>query len=128
MLSKLSDNRWVILAVSFLVVMGLSLPYYGWTPALTSIAGELQLDYSQAGALASVTALAGGIALILGGALVVKAGPKKVILAALVIAFGFVRLLRENAGAGPDIFFWFGRVGLIFAIMGTGPTIINTLD
>jgi hypothetical protein len=49
-------------------------------------------------------------------------------LAALVIMFGFARLWRENAGAGVDVFWWFGRVGIIFALMGTGPTIINTLD
>jgi hypothetical protein len=49
-------------------------------------------------------------------------------LAALVIMFGFARLWRENAGAGVDVFWWFGRVGIIFALMGTGPIIINTLD
>src|SRR5262245_38334124 len=50
------------------------------------------------------------------------------ILAALVIMFGFARLWRENAGAGVDVFWWFGRVGIIFALMGTGPTIVRTLD
>jgi hypothetical protein len=49
-------------------------------------------------------------------------------IAALVIMFGFARLWRENAGAGIDVFWWFGRVGIIFALMGTGPTIIKTLD
>ncbi len=49
-------------------------------------------------------------------------------LAMLVIMFGFVRLWRENSGAGVDLFWWFGRVGLIFALMGAGPTIINKLD
>jgi hypothetical protein len=49
-------------------------------------------------------------------------------LAGLVIMFGFARLWRENAGAGVDVFWWFGRVGIIFALMGTGPTIVKTLD
>ncbi|TCK21931.1 MFS transporter [Pseudonocardia endophytica] len=82
---KLADNKWVILVVSYLVVVGLSLPYYGWTPALLSVSEDLGLDYTQAGALSSVTALAGGIALLLGGAVVVRTGPKNVILVALVI-------------------------------------------
>jgi hypothetical protein len=49
-------------------------------------------------------------------------------LAMLVIMFGFPRLWRENSGASADVFWWFGRVGLIFALMGAGPTIINQLD
>ncbi|MBO0783862.1 MAG: hypothetical protein J2P37_34075, partial [Ktedonobacteraceae bacterium] len=49
-------------------------------------------------------------------------------LAALVIMFGFARLWRENAGAGVDVFWWFGRVGIVFAFMGTSLTIISTLD
>src|SRR5215510_835278 len=49
-------------------------------------------------------------------------------LAMLVIMFGFTRLWRENSGASADVFWWFGRVGLIFALMGAGPTIISKLD
>jgi hypothetical protein len=49
-------------------------------------------------------------------------------LAVLVVMFGFARLWRENSGASVDVFWWFGRVGIILALMGTGPTIINTLD
>ncbi|MEU9478702.1 MFS transporter, partial [Streptomyces sp. NPDC048191] len=64
----------------------MSLPYYGWTPSLTAIAADLSLDYTQAASLMSVTAAMGGIAVLLGGALVVKVGPKSVILAALALA------------------------------------------
>src|SRR5262245_24688195 len=49
-------------------------------------------------------------------------------LAVLVIIFGFARLWRENSGAGVDLFWWFGRVAIIFALVGSGPTIINKLD
>jgi len=49
-------------------------------------------------------------------------------LAALVIIFGFARLWRENAGAGADLFWWFGRVAIIFALAGSGPAIVNKLD
>ncbi len=49
-------------------------------------------------------------------------------LAVLVIIFGFARLWRENAGAGVDLFWWFGRIAIIFALAGSGPAIVNKLD
>src|SRR5262245_52631842 len=49
-------------------------------------------------------------------------------LAILVIIFGFARLWRENSGAGADLFWWFGRIAIIFALAGSGPTIVNKLD
>ena len=49
-------------------------------------------------------------------------------LAMLVIIFGFARLWRENAGAGADLFWWFGRIAIIFALAGSGPAIVNKLD
>ena len=49
-------------------------------------------------------------------------------LAVLVIIFGFARLWRENAGAGADLFWWFGRIAIIFALAGSGPTIVSKLD
>lgn len=101
MLSKLSDNRWVILGVSYLVIVGAALPYFGWAPGLIPIATELQLDYAQAGTLVSVTALAGGIALILGGPLVVRLGPKNVILGALVLAIIGQVLFAQADGYSP---------------------------
>jgi hypothetical protein len=49
-------------------------------------------------------------------------------LAVLVIIFGFARLWRENAGAGVDLFWWFGRIAIIFALAGSGPAIVSKLD
>src|SRR5499433_4027805 len=49
-------------------------------------------------------------------------------LAVLVIIFGFARLWRESAGAGADLFWWFGRVAIIFALAGSGPAIVSKLD
>jgi len=49
-------------------------------------------------------------------------------LAVLVIIFGFARLWRENAGAGADLFWWFGRIAIIFALAGSGPAIVGKLD
>jgi hypothetical protein len=48
-------------------------------------------------------------------------------LAALIFTFGFARMLRENAGAGVDLFWWFGRAALCLALMGSGPLIIDRL-
>src|SRR5215471_222981 len=49
-------------------------------------------------------------------------------LAVLVIIFGFARLWRENSGAGVDLFWWFGRIAIIFALAGCGPAIVSKLD
>ena len=48
-------------------------------------------------------------------------------LAILVIIFGFARLWRENSGAGGDLFWWFGRIAIIFALAGSGPAIVSKL-
>jgi hypothetical protein len=37
-------------------------------------------------------------------------------------------LWRENAGAGTDLFWWFGRIAIIFALAGSGPSIVGKLD
>jgi hypothetical protein len=49
-------------------------------------------------------------------------------LAVLVIIFGFARLWRENSGAGADLFWWFGRVAIIFALAGSGSAIVSKLN
>src|SRR5262245_38180575 len=49
-------------------------------------------------------------------------------LAVLVIIFGFARLWRENSGAGADLFWWFGRIAIIFALAGSGPALVGKLD
>src|SRR5262245_32529245 len=49
-------------------------------------------------------------------------------LAVLVIIFGFARLWRENAGAGADLFWWFGWIAIIFAVAGSGPGLVRIPD
>src|SRR5262245_2446345 len=49
-------------------------------------------------------------------------------LAILVIIFGFARLWRENAGAGADLFWWFGWIAIIFAVAGSGPGLVRIPD
>lgn len=93
-----TSSRWVILWVSFLIVVGMSLPYYGWTPSLTSIQSDLALDNTQAASLMSVTAILGGLTLVIGGGLIVRFGARKVILAALLIAIAGQVLFSQADG------------------------------
>jgi hypothetical protein len=46
-------------------------------------------------------------------------------LAGLIMIAAFAKMWRENAGAGADLFWWFARLGVIFALLGSGPKIIN---
>ncbi len=48
-------------------------------------------------------------------------------LAAPVIFGAFSKMWRENAGAGVDLFWWFARLGVVFALMGSGPLIIDRM-
>src|SRR5262245_1821634 len=47
------------------------------------------------------------------------------LVASLVMIAAFARLWRENAGAGVDLFWWFARLGIIFALLGSGPRIVD---
>jgi len=49
-------------------------------------------------------------------------------LAAVIFTFTFARMFRENAGAGDDLYWWFGRVVMCLALMGSGPALIERLD
>jgi hypothetical protein len=49
-------------------------------------------------------------------------------LAAVIFTFTFARMFRENAGAGEDLYWWFGRVVMVLALMGSGPALIERLD
>lgn len=45
---------------------------------------------------------------------------------AVLVAIGtFARMLRENAGAGADVYWWFVRAGIILALIGSGPKILD---
>lgn len=39
-----------------------------------------------------------------------------IVLAVIIVMFSFARLWRENAGAGADVFWWFGRLAVCFAL------------
>jgi hypothetical protein len=42
--------------------------------------------------------------------------------------FAMLRVMREDNGEGPNLFWWFGRLALFFALSGTGLAIINGLS
>lgn len=73
-------TRWMIRGVAYLGIIAIGLPYLGWTVALNDVASDLSLSYAQAGLLSSVTALTGGISLVLGGIATEKIGCKMIIL------------------------------------------------
>src|SRR5215831_19759468 len=39
--------------------------------------------------------------------------------------FAMLRLMREDNGEGPNLFWWFGRLALFFMLSGTSLAIIN---
>src|ERR1041384_7131722 len=39
--------------------------------------------------------------------------------------FAMLRLMREDNGEGPNLYWWFGRLALFFMFSGTGLAIIN---
>lgn len=86
-----SPSKWVILGIAYLVLLAAYVPFLGWTPKLTSVMEDLSLNYTQAGALSSVAGLASGIALLSGGVITSKWGPKNVLLWGL--AGGVIGLL-----------------------------------
>lgn len=46
-------------------------------------------------------------------------------LALIIMIASFAKMWKENAGAGVELFFWFARLGVIFALLGSGPKIID---
>jgi hypothetical protein len=48
--------------------------------------------------------------------------------AILITYFSFARIWRENAGAGVDLFWWFGRLAICITLMGSGPLIVTQLS
>lgn len=51
-----------------------------------------------------------------------------IVLAVLVVMFGFARLWREEGGAGADLFWWMGRLAVCLALIGSGPYLIDYLS
>lgn len=79
----MSNSRWTNLFVAYLALVGAFLPYVGWSPSLGAISEELNLSYSQAGGISSITGLVAGVMILIGGVVASRWGSKNVILAGL---------------------------------------------
>jgi sugar phosphate permease len=103
---------WIILAVATLVVFGsLGLARFGYTMLLPAMQGELGLDNTKAGGLATAN-LAGYLVLsVLGGALAVHFGPRVVIGAGLALA-AVGMLLTGLAGSFTSAMAWRALTGV----------------
>ncbi len=84
-MGKVRDERqWTMLALSFLALITCFIPYIGYSTKLIEIMEETGINYTQAGMLASVTALIGGVILPFVGVLVEKWGAKTIIILGLI--------------------------------------------
>lgn len=111
--NKKTTQRWIVLAFAYLALLGALIVLLGWTPALEPIRAELSLDYGSMGLLGSVSSLAAGVALFVGGVLAdARFGAKRVVLTGLALGvigqfifaaangFGLALTSRVVAGLG----------------------------
>jgi len=115
----MSNSRWINLLTVYLVIVGSSLPYAGWSPSLAVISIDLGLSYAQAGSISSATGLVAGLMVLAGGALAARWGSKQIIVAGLVagaagqlvfaMADGFGSVIAGRILAGLSVgFMWVG--------------------
>ena len=125
-------KRWTMLFIAYLALVSCFIPYVGYSTQVTAIMDEVDINYTQAGLLASVTALIGGIILPFVGGIVDRWGAKKIIIVGLIISaisqlvFAFMPeftslvFSRALAGLGVGLLFvgpytmaikWFEDVG-----------------
>jgi len=116
---SMSNSRWINLLTVYLVIVGSSLPYAGWSPSLAVISIDLGLSYAQAGSISSATGLVAGLMVLAGGALAARWGSKQIIVAGLVagaagqlvfaMADGFGSVIAGRILAGLSVgFMWVG--------------------
>ena len=84
---KQPDFRaWVALALCFIATVIIFLPYVGYSTQIATMMSDLSMDYTMAGALASGTALSGGMVVYSAGGLFNRWGAKNVCVAGLVLS------------------------------------------
>lgn len=141
-------TKWVMLALSYLVLIACFIPYIGWSTSLIDISEEFSLTATQAGLLGSITAAVGGIILPFAGVIGDRWGIKNIILVGIVASiigqlvfawapdYGLLMLGRAISGLGVGILFvgpytmavdWFERerkngiaLGIMFTSDGIG--------
>lgn len=141
-------TKWVMLGLSYVVLIACFIPYIGWSVSLLDILDEFQLSNAQAGLLGSITALVGGLILPFAGVIGDRVGIKKIILIGIVAAlvgqlmfawapdYTLLMLGRAISGLGVGLLFvgpytmainWFERerksgiaLGVMFTSDGIG--------
>lgn len=85
------NTKWVMLTISFLSISFMYISYVGYSVATVDIMSDLSLDYTQAGALASISSLTGGISVLVAWMIIGKFGPKRVsVFAMFMCAIGLL--------------------------------------
>ncbi len=79
-------TRWMMLFIAYLALISCFIPYVGYSTQVSAIMEDIGINYTQAGLLASVTALVGGIILPFVGGIVDRWGAKNIIILGLIIA------------------------------------------
>ncbi|WP_053385588.1 MFS transporter [Leucobacter japonicus] len=143
-----SSTKWVMLGLSYLVLIACFIPYIGWSVALLDISEEFSLSATQAGLLGSITALVGGLILPFAGVIGDRWGIKRIILVGIVASligqllfswapdYTLLMLGRAVSGIGVGLLFvgpytmavnWFERerksgiaLGVMFTSDGIG--------
>lgn len=110
--SSTSASKWIALFISFLTTVIMFISYVGYTPLVPEIMDDLQIGYTEAGWLASISTISGGITVLFAGATIDRFGPKLVILVglgilvvgqvatALAATFGLLLFARAILGLG----------------------------
>ncbi|MGJ0204136.1 MFS transporter [Leucobacter sp. gxy201] len=142
------STKWVMLGLSYLVLIACFIPYIGWSVSLLDILDEFTLSNAQAGLLGSITALVGGLILPFAGVIGDRVGIKKIILIGIIAAlvgqlmfawapdYTLLMLGRAISGLGVGLLFvgpytmainWFERerksgiaLGVMFTSDGIG--------
>ena len=142
------STKWVMLGLSYLVLIACFIPYIGWSVSLLDILDEFTLTNAQAGLLGSITALIGGLILPFAGVIGDRVGIKKIILIGIIAAlvgqlmfawapdYTLLMLGRAISGLGVGLLFvgpytmainWFERerksgiaLGVMFTSDGIG--------
>lgn len=145
---KNPSTKWVMLGLSYLVLIACFIPYIGWSVSLLEIAEEFSLTATQSGLLGSITALVGGLVLPFAGVIGDRWGIKKIILVGIIASivgqllfawapdYALLMLSRAVSGVGVGLLFvgpytmavnWFERerksgiaLGVMFTSDGIG--------
>lgn len=111
-LSKIENDRWVILGIAYLSILAFALIFQSLPPILPFIISDLHLNYTQSGLLMSLFALPGLFISLLGGFLSDRYGMKPLGAGCFLLMIGGTLLVA--LGKTLHIL-WLGRI-----IAGTG--------